>query len=230
MNTLKLKPITTKHNNKINHNNQLTPELNHRSFSSRYSRPLAQALPTKNKRWNISSQTETNSQTNPQTNPAFTIIEVVLVLAIAGLIFLMVFIALPTLQRNQRDTQRKNDMARLKTAIDSYKSNNRGQMPTASQLTGYSYATSFAKSYLKTDTEAFNDPGGKAYYLWRDNAHAVNGADGWKPGQYSQYNVRYIFITAAKKCSGEGIISGGGENNYTIQYSLEGGGWICLDG
>ena len=33
----------------------------------------------------------------PQTNPAFTIIEVVLVLAIAGLIFLMVFIALPAL-------------------------------------------------------------------------------------------------------------------------------------
>ena len=219
MNTLKLKPITTKHNNKINHNNQLTPELNHRSFSSQYSRPLAQALPTKNKRWNSSSQ-----------KPAFTIIEVVLVLAIAGLIFLMVFIALPTLQRNQRDTRRKNDMSRLKTAMDSYKSNDRGQMPTASQLTGYSYATSFTKSYLKTDTEAFNDPGGESYYLWRDNAYAVNGADGWKPGRYSQYNIRYIFITAAKKCSGEGIISGGGENNYTIQYSLEGGGRICLDG
>ena len=42
----------------------------------------------------------------------FTIIEVVLVLAIAGLIFLMVFLALPALQRSQRDTQRKNDMAR----------------------------------------------------------------------------------------------------------------------
>ena len=167
---------------------------------------------------------------SPKTNPAFTIIEVVLVLAIAGLIFLMVFIALPTLQRNQRDTRRKNDMSRLKTAMDSYKSNDRGQMPTASQLTGYSYATSFTKSYLKTDTEAFNDPGGESYYLWRDNAYAVNGADGWKPGRYSQYNIRYIFITAAKKCSGEGIISGGGENNYTIQYSLEGGGRICLDG
>ncbi|MBP9489769.1 hypothetical protein KBE88_03345, partial [Candidatus Saccharibacteria bacterium] len=51
----------------------------------------------------------------PQTNPAFTIIEVVLVLAIAGLIFLMVFIALPALQRNQRDTQRKNDIARIVT-------------------------------------------------------------------------------------------------------------------
>ena len=46
----------------------------------------------------------------------FTIIEVVLVLAVAGLIFLMVFLALPALQRSQRDTQRKSDIARLKAA------------------------------------------------------------------------------------------------------------------
>ena len=65
--------------------------------------------------------------TTNQTRKGFTIIEVILVLAIAGLIFLMVFIALPTLQRNQRDTQRKNDLSRLKTALDSYKSNSRAK-------------------------------------------------------------------------------------------------------
>lgn len=47
----------------------------------------------------------------------FTIIEVVLVLAIAGLIFLMVFLALPVLQRSQRDTQRKQDIAMVVTAL-----------------------------------------------------------------------------------------------------------------
>ena len=73
-------------NNKTNNNNQPTPELKIHSSLSARSRTLAQALPTKNKRWNSSSQ-----------KPAFTIIEVVLVLAIAGLIFLMVFIALPAL-------------------------------------------------------------------------------------------------------------------------------------
>ena len=50
----------------------------------------------------------------------FTIIEVVLVLAIAGLIFLLVFLALPALQSNQRDTQRKNDAAMLATAVREY--------------------------------------------------------------------------------------------------------------
>ncbi|MBS7346622.1 MAG: prepilin-type N-terminal cleavage/methylation domain-containing protein [Candidatus Sacchiramonaceae bacterium] len=41
----------------------------------------------------------------------FTIIEVVLVLAISGLIFLMVFIALPALQRSQRNSQYKNNLS-----------------------------------------------------------------------------------------------------------------------
>ena len=51
------------------------------------------------------------------TKKGFTIIEVVLVLAIAGLIFLMVFLALPALQRSQRDTQRKQDVAMVVTAL-----------------------------------------------------------------------------------------------------------------
>ena len=42
----------------------------------------------------------------------------------------MVFIALPALQRSQRDTQRKNDLSRTLTAVQSYQSNNRGQLPT----------------------------------------------------------------------------------------------------
>lgn len=66
----------------------------------------------------------------------FTIIEVVLVLAIAGLIFLMVFLALPALQRSQRDTQRQDDIARLQAALINYQTNNRGKIPTT--LTGAS--------------------------------------------------------------------------------------------
>lgn len=59
----------------------------------------------------------------------FTIIEVVLVLAIAALIILMVFIAWPALQRTQRDQARKNDISLIGTAIGSYKSNNKAKLP-----------------------------------------------------------------------------------------------------
>lgn len=65
----------------------------------------------------------------------FTIIEVILVLAIAGLIFLMVFLALPALQRGQRDTQRKTDLGRVLTAVQNFQSNNRNAVP-ANDATG----------------------------------------------------------------------------------------------
>ena len=62
-------------------------------------------------------------------NKGFTIIEVVLVLAIAGLIFLMVFIALPAMQRGQRDQARKNDVSLVATAVSNYTGSNRGKWP-----------------------------------------------------------------------------------------------------
>ncbi|MDB5163316.1 MAG: hypothetical protein JWO54_395 [Candidatus Saccharibacteria bacterium] len=64
----------------------------------------------------------------------FTIIEVVLVLAIAGLIFLMVFIALPALQAGQRDTARKSDVSNVAAAVNSFSSSNRGAFPNTAQL------------------------------------------------------------------------------------------------
>ena len=59
----------------------------------------------------------------------FTIIEVVLVLAIAGLIFLVVFLALPQLQRSQRDSARRSDVGRLIAGINSFTTNNNGDIP-----------------------------------------------------------------------------------------------------
>lgn len=68
----------------------------------------------------------------------FTIIEVVLVLAIAALIFLMVFIALPALQRNQRDTARKEIVSKVASSITTYQSNKRGAQPSnGAALAGY---------------------------------------------------------------------------------------------
>lgn len=71
----------------------------------------------------------------------FTIIEVVLVLAIAGLIFLMVFVALPALRASQRDGARKNDVGSVSSAVNSYSSNTRGTLPTSSSQLGSFNAT-----------------------------------------------------------------------------------------
>ena len=82
----------------------------------------------------------------------FTIIEVVLVLAIAGLIFLMVFIALPALQRNQRDTARKNDASAIASAVTAFTGNNRGKKPTAAQIV--QYASNLSENIKRGDDGA----------------------------------------------------------------------------
>ncbi len=74
---------------------------------------------------------------NINTKKGFTIIEVVLVLAIAGLIFLMVFVALPSLQKSQRDTERKNNYNVITSAVTTYSSNHHGQLPTDDSLDPY---------------------------------------------------------------------------------------------
>ncbi|MBR3115892.1 type II secretion system protein [Candidatus Saccharibacteria bacterium] len=75
------------------------------------------------------------AKANTNSKKGFTIIEVVLVLAIAGLIFLMVFVALPALQRSQRDTQRRNDMSRVDTSLVQYQTNHSNQNPSLPTVT-----------------------------------------------------------------------------------------------
>ena len=62
-------------------------------------------------------------------NQGFTIIEVLIVLAIAGLIMLIVFLAVPALQRNARNTQRKQDVANTLSAVNEWTNNNQGVIP-----------------------------------------------------------------------------------------------------
>lgn len=66
---------------------------------------------------------------NKDNQSGFTIIEVLIVLAIAGLILLIVFLAVPALQRNTRNAGRKEDAGRLVTAVNNYVSNNSGALP-----------------------------------------------------------------------------------------------------
>lgn len=69
-------------------------------------------------------------------NKGFTIIEVMIVLAIAGLIILIVLLAVPALQRNGRNTAIKNDVSAVAAGIAEFQSNNEGQLPTTVTATG----------------------------------------------------------------------------------------------
>ncbi|MDB5184308.1 MAG: hypothetical protein JWN38_116 [Candidatus Saccharibacteria bacterium] len=71
-------------------------------------------------------------------NKGFTIIEVMIVLAIAGLIILIVLLAVPALQRNGRNTSIKNDASAVAAGISEYASNNDGTPITYASGSGTS--------------------------------------------------------------------------------------------
>jgi prepilin-type N-terminal cleavage/methylation domain-containing protein len=68
----------------------------------------------------------------------FTLIEIVIVLAIAALIMVVVFLAVQGAQRSQRDQFRKETANRVLSAAQQYRGNNNGAAPaSASVLASY---------------------------------------------------------------------------------------------
>jgi prepilin-type N-terminal cleavage/methylation domain-containing protein len=59
----------------------------------------------------------------------FTIVEMMIVLAIAGLILLIVFEAIPALERNSRNNQRKQDVQTVLAAVSHWELNHSGNVP-----------------------------------------------------------------------------------------------------
>lgn len=148
----------------------------------------------------------------------FTIIEVVLVLAIAALIFLLVFLALPALQRNQRDTQRRSDLGRMMSQIQSYQSSNNGNVPTSSAA-----LTTFKTGYLTVGSEGFRDPRGNDY-------NTVYGIPSASSPVINEGTAEQIYFSSAAKCNGETMVAvAGSPRSAAARLDLEGGGWYCLD-
>ena len=176
----------------------------------------------------------------------FTLIEVMLTLAIAGLIFLMMFIALPALQRSQRDTTRREDMTNLITAIKKYQSNNRGALPTGvpeniitySSYSGASDQSTWAglyRDYLGAD---FVDPSGGENYGLR----IARCGEGLTPGAECNAtksdaianvsdktfpNGYTISVIISASCNGEQALATANPRKVAILYKLEGGGVYC---
>ncbi len=147
----------------------------------------------------------------------FTIIEVVLVLAIAGLIFLVVFLALPQLQKSQRDEQRRADVGRVVAAVNTYKSNNNGSLPTLD--------TTFASTYLAADS-SFKGPSTSGDYAWVTSAVAPATTN---PNALA-VALDTVYVMPGGKCNPAGVASSfvaGSTGNRAIVVKLETGGSYC---
>lgn len=144
---------------------------------------------------------------NKKRNEGFTIIEVVLVLAIAGLIFLIVFTALPQLQRSRRDTQRKNDASRLVAAVTQLQSNT-GGLNVPANVAGF--PAGFIADYL----DDFNDPSGSAYVMLDSPTSTPTDGE--------------LVYSNNSRCDGAGMIAATGAANFAVTMNLEQGTY-CQD-
>lgn len=127
----------------------------------------------------------------------FTIIEVVLVLAIAALIFLMVFIALPALNRNARDQSRKTVQGKVVSAIGTYATNHRNQQ--------YTNVTDLAP-YLDV-----TQPGAAGNALDNVDGYTLEGASSFSADAITQDKITLI---KGSKCNtnGDGVATGSSRN------------------
>lgn len=172
----------------------------------------------------------------------FTIIEVVLVLAIAGLIFLMVFLAFPALQKSQRDTQRKKILSMYVDAIHRYKANNRNVMPELNSYNrpqGNLDATNNAwilADYL-TD-EMKRDPSGIPYSVLGDSGGGddLNTLEGFhRQWREASSNPQWqIYFGVGGSCERDDVSisprsSFNRNDGYFFWTFLEGGGIHCAD-
>ena len=163
----------------------------------------------------------------------FTVIEVVLVLAIAGLIFLMIFIALPALQRQARDTQRREDMAKVISAIKKYQTNNRGALPKAENP--HDAPDVWEEALAPYLPEGFVDPSGSPYgynyvidCVKEDCAELPQEMRNME-NQVFQGETSYngIVIVVGAKCDGSDAVKTANARKVAVVYKLEGGGKYC---
>ena len=154
----------------------------------------------------------------------FTIIEVTLVLAIAGLIFLMVFIALPSLRASQRDTSRREDVMSFISGIKKYQSNNRGALPNDWDV--------FRDDYLGgKDKNNFTDPTGEQYNLNVSDCQAasvdspceiVEDIDSTTfPNNYT------LYVVTQATCKGPNAVGTSNPRKVAVLYRLESAGVYC---
>lgn len=135
-------------------------------------------------------------------NQGFTIIEVLIVLAIAGLIMLIVFLAVPALQRTSRNTGRKNDIGRIGAAVTEYSSSQNGNLPT----TG-AQVTALAGTLSQYDTANIS----------LQTASAA--------GTSAVTNFNNVVIVTGARCNANttaaGQVVAGSTRQVAIQYAVE---------
>ena len=124
-------------------------------------------------------------------NKGFTIIEVLIVIAIAGLILAAVLFAVPALQRQSRNTQIRNAANNVAGAVNEYVSTNNGTLPASILIS--SGEVTVGTSGTKTKTKI--------------------------PSNIAQTDITYII--GAKCVADASVTAGASPRQFTITFNIE---------
>ena len=152
----------------------------------------------------------------------FTIVETLIVLAIAGIILLIVFAAIPTLIRNSTNNQRKQDVQAILATVSRYELNNSGNFPPPlapgnnflqyTQLHYYSNQNAGVYTQVTVVNSAIYDNVGSQYSVITINNPNVPS------------NQDMVLIQNHAKCSGGNATNEGASySDIVALYSIQSG-------
>ena len=163
----------------------------------------------------------------------FTLIEIVLVLAIAGLIMVIVFLAIAGAQRARRDYQRKQDLAEFTSDVQSFESNHGGLPPQNA-----AEATTFSAQYLSNLKDPLTGAPYNVTYRFIDGPHDTIPAVGqilYQAGHWCNTGAGFDAANPTNPIAGNianttrFVVWTGLEVGGILPASSVSGVWYCLD-
>ena len=179
----------------------------------------------------------------------FTMIEAILVLAIGGLIFSLVFLALPGVFANARDGERRDDVLLTVNKLKNFQANNnRGALPTDKITTsglyingsgitfGATTGVTWADFYKGFFDDSYTDPQGTRYNWQVVNCESSGTGTECKNSKLTNFmssafdknNFTMYFVVGAT-CNGDTAISTPNTRMVSVLYKLERGGTYCVN-
>jgi prepilin-type N-terminal cleavage/methylation domain-containing protein len=128
-------------------------------------------------------------------NEGFTIVETMIVLAIAGLILLIVLLAVPALQRQGNNNNTKSDAYAISSAINDFESNNGGYVPQTTNFV-HNEATEVIKS-------ASGNSDIKSIAKIQSSVHVTTESTSTTPPSDSNSGPVTIYLDVGYSCSGK---------------------------
>jgi prepilin-type N-terminal cleavage/methylation domain-containing protein len=171
----------------------------------------------------IKEKIQTRFSGLPAGRQGFTIIEVMIVLAIAGTILSIVFLAVPALQRGSRNTQRNGDSFKFMSAVNECLTNNNGSLASCQPSAAGTYDSATAP------TPGTGPVLGSGGYLDLNKVQLLTTLRIYAPAATAAFpaatDTSSVYVFGGYTCSGNAFTSSNvGANSFVVLFNRETGG------